>query len=113
MSLILAIICITVSLMLIVAGSVILGSAKSEQRAIKDEIDGLRTENKLLSEELDKKNRDADIDTFAKETLGMIDQEYVSVRYIKSENSDGLEVSDEREQDLWTSIINAIFPFLS
>ena len=112
-SIVLAIACITLSLMLIVGSSVILGSAKSEQGKINDEIARLKEENKLLSADLEKKNQDADIDSFATEVLGMISQEYVSVRYIKNENTDGLKVSGKTDSDLWSSIINAIFPFLN
>lgn len=111
-SLIIAIICITISLMLIVGSSVILAGAKSEQSLIRGEIESLSENRKLLSKKLEDKNREADIESFAKDQLGMIDQDYVSVKYIKNDIQDGLQVSESGSQDLWSSIIDAIFPFL-
>ena len=112
LSIILAIVSITVSLMLIVGSSVMLGSAKSEQSRIENEIESLNATKKLLSEELTEKNREADIENFAKEELGMINQDYVSVRYIKNEKSDGLNVHEDESLGVWSSIIKSIFPFL-
>lgn len=111
-SLIIAIVCITLSLMLIVGSSVILAGAKSEQSTLVGEIESLSENRRLLSEKLEEKNREAEIESFAKDQLGMIDQDYVSVKYIKSDIQDGLKVNSDGSADLWSSIIDAILPFL-
>ena len=113
LSMILAIITIAMALMLIVGSAVMLSSAKSEQNRIKSEINGLYETQKLLSQELDEKNREADIESFAKEELGMINQDYVSVKYIKNDKEDGLDVYKEDGSSLWSSVIESIFPFLN
>ena len=110
---ILAIITIFLALMLIVGSAVMVSSARSEQNRLLDEIATLQANEKLLSEELDKKNRDADIALFAEEELGMISQDYVSVKYIKSDKEDSLSVYKEENESYWSSVIKSIFPFLN
>ena len=111
-SLILAIITIFLALMLIVGSSVLLATAKAERSGLEGEIESLGATQKLLSEELEKKNKDLDIDSFAKDELGMIDQNYVSVKYIKSDREDGLDTHSEEERGGLFSVIKWIFPFL-
>lgn len=111
-TLILAIITIFLALMVIVGSSVLLATAKAERNAIESEIEALTAAEKLLSEELDRKNEDADIDSFAKDVLGMINEDYVSVKYIKSDKEDGLDVHREEETGGFSSFIKSIFPFL-
>lgn len=111
-SLIFAIITICLALMLIVGSSVLLATARAEQNGLKGEIETLGATQKLLSEELEKKNKDADIDSFAKDVLGMINEDYVSVKYIKSDNEDGLDVHEQEKTGGWSSFVKWIFPFL-
>ena len=111
-TLILAIITICLALMLIVGSSVLLATAKAERNELQNEIEALDNEKKLLSEELEKKNKDADIDSFAQDELGMINENYVSVKYIKSDKGDGLDVHSAEESGGLFSIIKWIFPFL-
>ena len=107
-SLILAIIVITVSLLLIVASAVLLGSAKSEQNELEEKISALDMEISELRTDLDRKNADADIEIFAKEELGMIKQEHVNFKYINSDKTDGVE-KQQSEKVSFSSLINWIF----
>ncbi len=94
---VLAIALITMSLMLIIGSIVLLGSAKSEQNELKDEISLLDAEIAELKNDLDKKNIDADIEIFAKESLGMIKQEHVNAEYIKTNKTDGMSKDEENK----------------
>lgn len=107
-SLILAIIVITVSLLLIVASAVLLGSAKSEQNELEEKISALDMEISELRTDLNRKNADADIEIFAKEELGMIKQEHVSFKYINNDKTDGVE-KQQSEKVSFSSLINWIF----
>lgn len=107
-TLILAIIVITVSLLLIVASAVLLGSAKSEQNELEEKISALDMEISELRTDLDRKNADADIEIFAKEELGMIKQEHVNFKYINSDKTDGVE-KQQSEKVSFSSLINWIF----
>lgn len=107
-TLILAIIVITISLLMIVGSAVLLGSAKSEQNELEDKITLLDREINELRTDLDRKNADADIEIFAKEELGMISQEHVNFEYINSNKADGFE-KQEAERVSFRSLINWIF----
>lgn len=107
-TLILAIIVITVSLLLIVASAVLLGSAKREQNELEEKISALDMEISELRTDLDRKNADADIEIFAKEELGMIKQEHVNFKYINSDKTDGVE-KQQSEKVSFSSLINWIF----
>ena len=107
-TLILAIIVITISLLMIVGSAVLLGSAKSEQNTLEDKIELLDREISELRTDLDRKNADADIEIFAKEELGMISQEHVNFEYINSNKADEFE-KQEAERVSFRSLINWIF----
>ena len=105
---ILAIIVITISLLMIVASAVLLGSAKSEQDNIEEQIALLDKEIAELRTDLDRKNADADIEIFAKEELGMISQEHVNFKYINSNTTDGVEKQQSEKVSIG-SLIEWIF----
>lgn len=107
-TLIFAIIVITLSLMMIVASAVLLGSAKNEQNELEEKIALLDVEISELRTDLDRKNAAADIETFAKEELGMISQEHVNFKYINSNKNDELIV-EETEKVSLGSLIKWIF----
>ncbi len=107
-TLILAIIVITISLLMIVGSAVLLGSAKNEQNELEDKIALLDMEIAELRTDLDKKNADADVETFAKEELGMISQEHVNFEYINSNKTDELE-TEKTEKVSFRSLMNWIF----
>ena len=104
----LAVLVITISLLLIVSSMVLLGSAKNEKNALKDEIEAHDAEISELQTDLDKKNENADIEIFAEEHLGMIKQEHVKVEYIKSNKTDGITKIDA-EKISFKSLIQWIF----
>ena len=104
----LAVLVITISLLLIVSSMVLLGSAKNEKNALKDEIETRDFEISELQTDLDKKNENADIEIFAEEHLGMIKQEHVKVEYIKSNKTDGITKIDI-EKISFKSLIQWIF----
>lgn len=99
-TLILAILVITISLLMIVASAVLLGSAKNEQNELENQIELLDIEIAELRTDLDRKNADADIETFAKEELGMISQEHVNFKYINSNKTDELEKQETQKVSL-------------
>ena len=107
-TLILAIIVITISLLMIVGSAVLLGSAKNEQNELKDKIEMLDFEISELRTDLDRKNADADIETFAKEELGMISQEHVNFEYINSNKTDELQ-KEETQKVSFGSLLRWIF----
>ena len=107
-TLIVAIIVITISLLMIVASVVLLGSAKNEQNELEDKIAMLDMEIADLRTDLDRKNADADIEVFAKEELGMISQEHVNFEYITSNKTDELQ-KQETQKVSFGSLIRWIF----
>ena len=107
-TLVLAIIVITISLLMIVGSAVLLGSAKNEQNELKDKIEMLNFEISELRTDLDRKNADADIETFAKEELGMISQEHVNFEYINSNKTDELQ-KEETQKVSFGSLLRWIF----
>lgn len=106
--LILAIIVITLSLLMIVGSAVLLGSAQSEQNELEDKIAVLDMEIAELKTDLDKKNAAADIETFAKEQLGMISQEHVNFEYINTNKTDEF-AKEESEKVSFGSLLKWIF----
>lgn len=107
-SLILAIMVITVSLLMIVSSSVLLGSARNEQNDLEDKIALADKEIAELRTDLDKKNDEAGVESFAKEELGMISQEHVNFEYINSNKTDEFE-GEKTEQVSFSSLIRWIF----
>ena len=103
-----AIIVITIALLMIVGSAVLLGSARREQEALKDSIDDLDFQIGELNTELNKKNEGLDIEFYAEEVLGMINQEHVNAEYINSNKTDGVEKHESEKASL-TSLINWIF----
>ena len=106
--LIFAILVITISLLMIVGSAVLLSSAKNEQNELNEKIALLDKEISELSTDLDKKNAAADIESFAKEELGMISQEHVNFEYINSNKTDLLE-KQEAQKVSFKSLIKWIF----
>ena len=66
---ILAIFAITISLLMIVASTVLLSSAQREQNNLKEDIEALDFQISELKTQLNKKNEDIDIEFFAEEVL--------------------------------------------
>ena len=88
---ILSILTITISLLMIVGSAVLYSSAKREQSRLKDAIENADFQITELNTELNKKNENLDIEFYAKEVLGMINQEHVNAEYINSNKTDGVE----------------------
>ena len=105
---ILSIIIITFALMLIVGSMVLVASAKNKRNALNDEIENLNFEITELKHDLEIKNDEADIEIFAEEVLGMIDQKHVNAEYIQSNKTDGI---DKRESNKvsFSTLIDWIF----
>ncbi len=108
MGVIFAIIVITVSLLLIVGSSVLLGSARNEQNELKEAIEDLDFEIAELNTELNKRNESIDIEYFAERVLGMIKQEHVTAEYVQSNKTDGVE-KHETSRASFASLIQWIF----
>ena len=108
---ILAIAVITISLLMMVASAVLVSTALYEQNELKDGIEDLEFQISELETDLNKKNEKIDIEYFAKEELGMINQEHVNAEYINSNKTDGV-VKHETDKASITSLIDWIFQFL-
>ena len=108
---ILAIVTITISLLLIVTSSVIVDSARIEQNKLKQSIEDLNSEIGQLETDLNKKNEGIDIEIFAQEVLGMINQEHANAEYIDSNKTDGVVKHEETKTSL-TSLIEWFIQFL-
>ena len=104
---ILAILAITLSLLMIVGSAVLLGAARREQNDLKDEIENLDFQIGELNTELNKRNEKIDIEFYAQEVLGMINQEHVNAEYINSNKTDGVEKHQVEKVSL-ASLINWI-----
>lgn len=109
--LILAIILITVSLLLIVMSAVVLDTARNKRNALEGSIEDLDAEIAQLETDLNKKNEGIDIEIFAEEVLGMINQEHANSEYIDSNKTDGVEKEEESAPNL-ASLIKWFFQFL-
>ena len=107
-SVILAIFVVCFALLLIVGSAVLLGSASSELNDLKDQIEDIDAQINEAQTDLDKKNDEADVETFAKEELGMIEQEHVKTEYINSDKTDEVQKNEEKKPTL-TSLIDWIF----
>ena len=105
--LILAILAITISLFMIVGSAVLLSSAQRERNELNEEIKALDFQINELKTELNKKNEKIDIEFFAEEVLGMINQEHVKAEYINSNKTDGVEEREGNKASL-ASLINWI-----
>lgn len=108
---ILAILVITISLFMIIASMVLLDSAMKEQSDLKADIEDLEFQISELETDLNKKNEKIDIEYFAEEVLGMINQEHVNAEYINSNKTDGV-IKHETNKASVTSLIDWIFQFL-
>ena len=75
------------------------------------EIEKLDAEIGQLETNLNKKNEKIDIEIFAEEVLGMINQEHVSTEYIDSNKTDGVEKFEDEKPNL-ASLIQWIFDHL-
>ena len=104
---ILSILSITVALLMIVTSAVLLWSAQNERSELKDETENLDFQIAELNTQLNKKNEGIDIEFYAEEVLGMINQEHVSAEYINSNKTDGVE-KQENEKASLTSLIEWI-----
>ena len=93
---------------MIVSSSVLVGSARNEQNDLEDKIAELEWEISELRTDLNKKNAEANVETFAKEELGMIGQEYVNFEYINSNKTDELE-KQQNERVSFGSLMKWIF----
>ena len=105
--LILSILTVTISLLMIVGSAVLYSSAKREQSRLNDAIEDADFQIAELNTELNKKNENLDIEFYAKEVLGMINQEHVNAEYINSNKTDGIEKHESEKASL-ISLINWI-----
>ena len=92
---------------MIVGSAVLLGAARREQNDLKDEIENLDFQIGELNTELNKRNEKIDIEFYAQEVLGMINQEHVNAEYINSNKTDGVEKHQVEKVSL-ASLINWI-----
>lgn len=86
---------ISLSLLLVVAGSVITSIASMELYAEENKLDELRSEQTALERELELKNDLMYIEKTAREKLGMIDRDYARVEYISRTDSDSIEIYEK------------------
>ena len=81
----------SISLMLIVGSAVMVSSASTELYALQNEAAELKAEQDDLYEKLDQKHDLREIESIARDDLGMISGDYVEVEYMNLNNEDTVE----------------------
>ena len=87
----------TLSLGLIVSGSVMIGSASGELGRVESEITALEAKQDELQSDLDLRYDINELEADAKE-LGMVKREYADNVYIEAEGNEGIVAYDEEEE---------------
>ena len=94
-----AIIAVAVSLMLIVASSVMIQHGEKRVSQLTVELSELAGEVSDLQSELDVKNDLLLIREIATDEFGMVDEQYVKMQYLSMGSSDSIEVFEEKKQE--------------
>ena len=94
-----ALLAVAVSLMLIVASSVMLMRAESRVNSLKREVNAQSAELAKLRSDLDVKNDLIEIRRIATEEYGMVSEEYVRTTYLLRDVRDSVEVYEEERED--------------
>lgn len=90
-----AILVMTISLSLVVSGAAMHSDANADYRGAVDELNALKSEEMALERELEVKNDLLEIEDYAKNTLGMIDREYVAGSYLDETAEERVEVYEK------------------
>ena len=94
-----AILAIAVSLMLIVASSVMIHQGEKRVSQLTVEVNELAGEVSDLKSELDVKNDLILIRDIATEEFGMVEEKYVKMQYLSMGSGDSIEVFEEKKQE--------------
>ncbi len=94
-----AIVAVAVSLMLIVASSVMIHHGEKRVSQLTVELSELAGEVSDLQSELDVKNDLLLIRDIATDEFGMIEEKYVKMQYLSMGSSDSIEVFEEKKQE--------------
>ena len=94
-----AIIAVAVSLMLIVASSVMIQHGEKRVSQLTVELSELANEVSDLQSELDVKNDLLLIRDIATDEFGMVDEKYVKMQYLSMGSGDSIEVFEEEKQE--------------
>jgi len=101
-----AILAVALSLMLIVASSVLLTRAENGISALKEELDLLSGEVEEMQAEFEVTHDLLEIYRIATEEYGMVNEEYLKMHYLSLDEEDAVEVfEDEREETVSLSAI--------
>ena len=94
-----AIVAVAVSLMLIVASSVMIHHGEKRVSQLTVELSELAVEVSDLQSELDVKNDLLAIRSIATEEFGMVEEQYVKMQYLSMGSGDSIEVFEEKKQE--------------
>ena len=94
-----AIVAVAVSLMLIVASSVMIHHGEKRVSQLTVELSDLAVEVADLQSELDVKNDLLVIRDIATEEFGMVEEKYVKMQYLSMGSGDSIEVFEEKKQE--------------
>ena len=94
-----AIVAVAVSLMLIVASSVMIHHGEKRISQLTVELSELAVEVSDLQSELDVKNDLLAIRSIATEEFGMVEEQYVKMQYLSMGSGDSIEVFEEKKQE--------------
>lgn len=94
-----ALVAVAMSLMLIVASSVLLTRAEKNISELKSDVDTLSEEVADLRSDLNVRNNLLEIRRIAIEEYGMVDENYVKMQYIALDNQDTVEVFEEKREE--------------
>ncbi len=89
---------IAVSLMLIVASSVLVDQGEKRVNALTVELSALSGEVADLRSDLSVQNDVLDVRDYAMQELGMVDERYVQMQYLTLGNEDSIEVYEEEKE---------------
>lgn len=105
-----AIAAVAISLMLIVASSVLLMRAESNISTLKSEVNAMSNDVAELRSDFETRYDLLEIRRIATEEYGMVDEDYIRMQYISLKDEDSVEVyEDEREGTVTlSSILSAI-----
>lgn len=106
-----AILVMTISLSLIVGGTVMQSDANAQYREAVNALEAVEAEERNLERQLAVKLDLAEIEDYARNTLGMVDQAYAEGVYLDNTKTESIEVYEEEAPSFGLSTLLSVFGF--
>ncbi len=107
--LVIILVILTVLLMMCVSNYVTLNEYTREVSDLRQELDTLKSEEKKLNSELDRKYDLVEIEKYAKDELGLMGSEDVDKKYIDVKDDEKIEVYEVEEDGTMNAVTDALF----